>query len=150
MLTMPRVISALLFAALGYYASQLIIPHFQERFEGRPVGLFAEFNAFFCFIVGWKIAGTRAGEGWNASISYGLTTGIAMTVVSLFFHSFGEMIRKALDRDYGDSPVEALVDVFQLMIKFGQVMMKQDVLIALTVGAIVCGLIVEWSGRRYR
>lgn len=150
MLTMPRVISALLYAALGFYASQLIIPHFLERFEGRDVGMFAEFNAFFCFIVGWKIAGTRAGDGWNAAISYGLTTGIAMTVVSLFFHSFGEMIRKALDRDYGDSPVEALVDVFQLMIKFGEVIMKPDVLIAVIAGGILCGLVVEWTGRRYR
>jgi len=110
---MPRVIAALLFAGLGYMASQLIIPHFLERFDGRSVGRFAEFNAAFCAIIGWNLAGTRAGDGWNASISYGLTTGVAMTIVSLFFHSFGEMIRKALDRDYGDSPTDAIADVFQ-------------------------------------
>ena len=150
MWTAPKVISALLFAALGWYVSQLIIPHFLERFEGRSVGSLAEINAAFCGIVGWRIAGSRAGDGWNASISYGLTTAIAMTVVSLFFQSFGEMIRKALDRDYGDSPMVAIVDVFQLMIKFGEVIIKPDVLAALIGGGIFLGLVIEWCGRRWR
>lgn len=150
MLTAPKVIAAMLFAALGWYASQLIILHFLVEFEGRGVGRLAEINAFFCAIVGWRIAGPRAGDGWNAALSYGLTTAVAMTIVSLFFQSFGEMIRKSLDRDYGDSPVEALVDVFQLMIKFGQVIVKPDVLAVLLGGGLVLGLVVEWCGRRWR
>ncbi len=150
MLTAPKMISALLFGLLGFYASQLIIPHFQERFEGRDVGMLAEYNMFFCAIIGWNVAGPRAGEGWNASISYGLTTAVAMTIVSLFFQSFGEMIRKALDRDYGDSPLDAIVDVFQLMIKFGEVIAKPDVLATLFGGGIVLGLVIEWCGRRWR
>ena len=150
MLTAPKVISALLFAALGWYVSQLIIPHFEARWEGKNVGALAEYNAVFCAIVGWRIAGSRVGDGWNAAISYGLTTAVAMTFTSLFFQSFGEMIRKALDRDYGDSPMDAIVDVFQLMIKFSEVIIKPDVLTVLLGGGIFLGLVIEWCGRRWR
>ncbi len=150
MLTAPRVIAALLFAGLGWYASELIIPHFEERFEGRNIGRFALVNAAFCFVVVWKFVKPRPGDGYNAGLSYGLTAAIAMTVTALFFQSFGEMIRKALDRDYGSDPMGAVVDVFRLMIEFGEVIVKPDVLAVLIGGGILCGLIVEWSGRRWR
>ncbi len=149
MLTAPKLISAILYGGLGWYASQLIIPHYQVVFENANMGFFAEVNAALCMVVGWKVAGPRAGDGWNPAVSYGLTTVVAMTIVSLFAHSFGQMIRESLNMRY-DGPFEAVAGVVDLMIKYGQIMLKPDVLVLLVGGGIAMAMVVEWSSRRYR
>lgn len=91
--TFGRFVGAVLFGALAWYVSLLIIPLFPE---GTDVGLFQEINTFFGLYVGWCIAGPRAGTGYVASVSYGLTAMIAMVVMALFFNSFCVMIEMSL------------------------------------------------------
>lgn len=143
---MGRLVAAILYGALTWYVSTLIIPLFPE---GMAAGRFAEVNALLALPVAWRIAGSRAGDGWGAALSYGLTTAIAITVVCLFFQCFGEMIRKSLDKRY-DGPVEAVTDVFQLMVEFGQIMFDPMVLGTLLIGGLVAALVVEATGRSFR
>jgi len=146
MWTASKVVAALAFAAVAWYASQLIIPLFPE---GSYIGLFAEVNALLALPVGWKVAGSRAGWGWGAAVSYGLTTIVAVVVWCLFLQSFGVMIRQSLKNRY-DGPVEAVVNVFELMIENAMIMADIRVIVTLVVGGILAGLLTEFTSRHAR
>ena len=58
--TIPKLLSAVLIAALGWYASNLYRPLLPE---GTSFGVFNELNAIIGFICGWRILGQRLGRG---------------------------------------------------------------------------------------
>jgi hypothetical protein len=146
MWTAAKLVAGVLFAGLAWYASQLIKPEFPE---GTDLGWFAEVNAAIGFVMGWIIAGTRAGGSWSAAVSYGLTTAVAMTVAGLFLHSGAEMVRRSLMRVY-DGPAEAVVAVFELMVEHGLIMATAPIIGTLLIGGVMAALLVEITGRNFR
>lgn len=143
--TMGRLIGAILFGVLAWYTSTLIAPLFPE---GTNLGLFQEVNTVFGLIAGWTVAGPRAGTGFTASFSYGLTALVAMVVMALFFNSSVVMIERSLRKRY-DGPGEAVTDVFALFIEHGQMMLTPEILGTLVVGGLVGGLVTEFFGSRF-
>ena len=144
--TAGRLVAAILWAALAWIVSMQIVPLFPE---GTDVGWFAEINAGIGFFVGWTVAGKRAGGTWSAAISYGLTATVATVFWGLFLHCFALMVRQSLRRIY-DGPMEALVDVFELMSENAQLMAVQPVLLTLLIGGIFAGLVTEAAARTWR
>lgn len=144
--TAAKLVAGLLWAVLAWFASNLIKPYFPE---GSDLGLFAEVNAALGFLLGWVMAGPRAGMGWSAAVSYGFTTTLSLVVAGVFLHSFAEMVRLSLRRLY-EGPMEGLVAVFGLMVEYFMLMAKPDVIGVLLVGGILAGLVTEWAGRRWR
>lgn len=147
--TAGRLVAAILFAPLFWYASTLALPYF--TIEEAPVpDAFAMVNAGLGLVLGWTIAGSRAGKGtWFGALSYGLTAGIAISVAALFVHSFVQMVQLSLRRVY-DGPADAVIGVFELMFENALVLAKPDVGIVLGVGSVAAGLVTEWFGRNYR
>ena len=143
--TMGRLIGAILFGALAWYASTLIVPLF---LVDAPMGWFQEINTICGLVAGWKIAGPRAGTGYVAAFSYGLTALVAMVVMALFFNSFGMMIKRSLRKLY-DGPGEAVTDVFALFIEHGAIILTLESLATLLIGGFAGGLITEFFGRRF-
>lgn len=146
MLTAARLVAGVMFAILAWYVSELIKPLFPE---GRDVGRFSEVNAAISFVVGWRIAGTRAPAGWGGAVSYGLTATFFLTLWCLFLQSFGVMITQSLRKAY-DGPIEAIIGVFELMVEHALIMADVEVIGTLVVGGVIAALVVEWSGRRWR
>lgn len=144
--TAAKLIAAILWAALAWYTSQLIKPLFPE---GSDLGLFAEVNAAIGLVIGWQVAGSRAGGTWSAAISYGITATAALVLWCLFLHCFAEMVRLSLRRVY-DGPVDALVGVFALMVENGRLMLDGQVIGTLVVGGIIAGILTEMAARRWR
>jgi len=144
--TAARLVAGLLFAALAWITSQLIQPQFPEGFDP---GYFAEVNAAIGFLCGWVVAGSRARTTWSGAVSYGLTATVALVFWGLFLHCFWLMIGKSTDRVY-DGPLEALIDVFQLMFENAQLMAVQPVLLMLLLGGIAAGIVTEMAGRAWR
>ncbi|MBT8410297.1 MAG: TrgA family protein [Octadecabacter sp.] len=142
--TFGKLVGAVLFGALAWYVSGLIVPLFPE---GTRLGLFREVNTFFGMLCGWKVAGPRAGTGYIASLSYGLTTLVAMVVLALGFNSSAVMVEQSLDKRY-DGPGEAVTDVFAMFMEYGMLMMTPQVVGTLVVGSLVAGVVVEFFGRR--
>jgi len=142
--TAARFVGAVLFAALAWYVSGLIIPLFPED---TNFGWFVEVNTAFGVFCGWTIAGPRGGTGYVAAFSYGLTTAISLTVMALFFHSGYVMIEKSLRKLY-KTPTEAVVAVFELMVEYGSMLLTPEILTTLAVGGIVAGLTTEAVGQR--
>lgn len=143
--TMGRLSGAILFSALAWYTSLLIVPLFLEQ---SNLGLFKEVNTAIGLFVGWTIAGPRAGTGFIAAFSYGLTAMVALVVMALFFNSGVVMIEQSLRQRY-DGPSEALAAVFELFVKHGSMMLTPEIIGTLLVGGIGAGLITESIGRRF-
>lgn len=143
--TMGRLVGAILFGALAWYTTLLIIPLFPE---GTNLGLFQEVNTVFGLIAGWTIAGPRAGLGFVAAFSYGLTALVAMVFMAVFFNSFVVMIERSLRKRY-DGPGEALGDVMALTLEHGQMIATPEILGTLLIGGIGAGLITEFFGSRF-
>lgn len=143
--TAARFVGAVMFAALGWYVSGLIVPLFPE---GTDMGWFTEVNAALGLFVGWKVAGPRGGTGYGAALSYGLTTAFALFALGLFLHSSYTMIEKSLRKLY-DGPMEAVVSVFELMIEHAVLVATPQVIGTFVIGGLVGGLVTEFFGRRF-
>lgn len=143
--TMGRLVGAILFAGLAWYTSLLIIPLFPV---GTNLGLFQEVNTFFGLIAGWTVAGPRAGLGYVAAFSYGLTALVAMVVMALFFNSSVVMVEQSLRKRY-DGPGEAVTDVFQMFVDHAIMMATPEIIGTLLIGGIVGGLVTEFFGQRF-
>ncbi len=151
MLTMGRLVAAILWAVLGYVAGRLVL-------DGLPPELPAEdmptVTAAIGFVIGWKFAGPfsirAAGLRVNraGAISFGLQTSFLLWISSLAFHAGAKMIDKALDKRYGSDVLLALTDIFALMWKFAGYTLRLDVIALLVLGGVIGGLIVEMISRR--
>ncbi|MEM6728829.1 MAG: TrgA family protein, partial [Pseudomonadota bacterium] len=75
--TAGRVTAAILYAGLAFYVSLLVREIFLDE---RPLPTLPYWNAFFGVILGWRLAGARAGGGLSAAIGYGITTTIALFI----------------------------------------------------------------------
>jgi hypothetical protein len=144
--TAARMVAGVLYAALVWYVSQLIKPLFPE---GTDLGLFAEVNAAIGFLCGWILAGSRAGGSWSAAVSYGLTTVVAITFWGLLIHSTVEMVTKSMRMLYR-GPADAVTDVFGMIVEFGILMAKPDILGMLVVGGVLAAILTEITGRNFR
>ena len=143
--TMGRLVAAVLYGILGWYVTLLIIPLFPEE---ASLGWFQELNALCGIVVGWKVAGPRAGTGYVSSVSYGLTTTVSLVVVALFFNSFFVMIEKSFRKAY-DGAGEAVGDIFALFVEHGTMIGTPEIVTALAVGGLAAAVVVEFFGRRF-
>ncbi len=143
--TFGRLTAAILFAPLCWYVSLLAIPLFPE---GRVPPMWAEINAVIGLLMGWIIAGKRAGDGTSAAIGYGLTTFAAIIFWSLFAHSFIEMIDRSLNKRY-DGPSEAVISIMELAAELGGWLATPQILGTFVVGSLIAALITEYIGSRY-
>ena len=143
--TAPKLIAALLFAALAFFVSELVKPLLPE---GTQFGIFSPFNAAVGAVMGWRISGARAGLSMRASLGYGITTA-AITVFWCLFIWSGYLMVDASTRLRYSGPMEALQDMGSMMIEFAQTMATGPVLGSLLVGAVVFGWLTEHVARRY-
>lgn len=144
--TAAKLVAALAWAALAWWASELIKPYFAV---GQGIDRFSEVNAVLGLVFGWRMAGRHAGQGWGPAISHGLTTTVALVVTAVVLYSCAEMLRRSL-RGFVKGPAEAFVDVFRNLTEFFVLVAQQDVIVTLAVGGILAGLVTEWTGRRLR
>jgi len=146
MLTAARLVAGILFGALCWYVTELMKPLMPEGFNPR-IG--SEVSAVVGFVTGWIVLGTRAGKGTIPAISFGFTAAIVAAFWCLFFNCLLEMIRLAFTGRY-KGPADAVIDVFQQMMRFGALLLTPNVLATLVIGGMVAGVITEMTNRRFR
>jgi hypothetical protein len=146
MFTAAKLIAGLSLAAVGFLTSEAIRPLFHEHTD---FGLFNYVNTGIGFLCGWIVIGSRAGRGYSAAISNGLTGIVALVFWGLFVQAGNEMVDRALRRFY-DSPFEAVVAIFEIGLEFGARMIDPPVLATLFVGGIVSAVLAEVAAQRWR
>ena len=144
--TLSKLIAAVFFAAVAYLSA--------EAFRGgMPEGTqFGQFNvicAVIGLICGWRVMGNVAGKGYSKAAGSGMRTSVTFTAWALLIFSVILMVRKAFKMRYGDSPLEAIVDIFSLALTHGKLVLRPEVLFVLIVGGILGGLVTEWVKKRW-
>ncbi|MFQ6552130.1 TrgA family protein [Aestuariibius insulae] len=143
--TAGRLTGAICFGALAYYLSVLYVPLLPE---GAAPGAMIPINTFIGVVMGWVVAGKRAGGGLTAAISYGLTTLVTIIFWALFVHSGTDMYHESLRLRY-DNATEAVVAVFEQMMEYAQPMLISEYIIPAIVGCLIAGLVTEAIGSRF-
>jgi hypothetical protein len=143
--TMTKLIAAVFFAAVAYFAA--------EAFRGGlPVNThFGQFNAICAAIglfSGWLVMGAATGKGYGASAGAGVRTSVTIVAWALLVFSIILMVRKAFQKRYV-SPTDAIVDVFSLALENGVLLFRVEVLSVLLLGGVFGGLLAEWTKARW-
>ncbi|MFV0490381.1 MAG: TrgA family protein [Pseudorhodobacter sp.] len=145
---MPRfskLIAAIAFAMVAYFSAQAYMSTLPP---GTQFGPFLPVSAGVGLICGWVIMGNALGGGYGVAAGGGIKTAICMVVWVLLIFSIVLMVRKAFRKLY-QGPMQALVDIFALMLEHLLLMPYPPFLIALALGGILGGWISEWSRRRW-
>ena len=135
--TAAHLFAAVLFAALGWTASELVKGLMDPDTQ---FGIFSELNAALAGFLGWKIIGPRAKNGLRVGFSAGLTCGVVVFVAAAFLHSFRIMLVRSSEGRYKE-PVEAVMAGFELMVELARPVATPEVLGVLIVGGIGAGLV---------
>lgn len=143
--TAPKLIAAILFAALAWFVTDLVKPILEE---GTQMGLLSPVNTVIGAFFGWRVMGARAGQSMKAAFGYGLTTAVIIVFWCLLVWSAYLMTIQSTRLRY-DGPIEALQDMFFMMVKFAQAMFTAEIMGSLVVGALVFGWLTEQVARRY-
>ncbi len=143
--TSARLMAAICFGLLGLAFAYTATASFEEA---RQPSYWFPLNGGIGVLVGWIFAGARAGKGVSSGVSNGITTAVAMLFWVFFLMSFSDMISKSMRHAY-DGPVEAVVGVFEIMGDYAVQFAGMDLGIVMVVGAVVCGLLVEFVAKRW-
>lgn len=143
--TASKLVAALLFGALAWFASDLVRPLLPEGTQDR---LFSPLNAAVGALMGWTIMGARAGQSMRMSLGYGLTTAAITVFWCLLIWSGYLMIEASMRLRY-NGPMDALQNMGAMMIDYARLMATPTVIGSLAVGALVFGWLTEQVARRY-
>jgi hypothetical protein len=143
--TAGRLAGAVIFALFGWYLGGIMSPFFPNE---RPPDYIIQLCALVGLFIGWKVCGSRAGQGYRLAVSNGLTSTGAFAFVVLGALAFNEMLNNAMRNRY-DGPMDAIVGMFGLMLEQGQRFLDIPFLTTVVVGGIICAFIAEFFGKRF-
>jgi len=144
--TMGKLFAAVFVAILGYIAADKVGGHLPE--EAQQVAL-RPLSALFGLIVGWRFLGRRTGGGVTSGVGLGLTSSVALVLISLIYFSGYEMVVRATRMAYGGDPFAALQDMIQIALDMTEFVAHQDVLTVLVLGGMTVGVLVDLVARRW-
>jgi hypothetical protein len=143
--TAAKLTAAVIFAATGYLTAELIRPTLPE---GQPLAWLLRVFVLVPMVIGWRVMGKLVGKNYGASMNSGLYGIVVSTVSVTFIFAVSLMIKKSRRLQY-DGPMEALVDVFALMLEYGVLLLNPLVLATLVIGGFFGGLASEWAHRKF-
>jgi len=135
------------FAAMAFFATEMYKPLLPE---GTQMGKFTPVNMIIAAIVGWRVMGRLAGQGWPLAVTSGLRTSVVTLFYVLFIWSFVEMIGNSVSKRY-DGPVEALQQMVAIAIDYARLgLTDPQVPVAIFAGGILAAFLAEWAARQGR
>jgi hypothetical protein len=143
--TAARLAGAILFGLWGWYISGVATPFFME---GRPPRSFVPASVLTGILIGWIYIGRRLGQGYVQAVGHGLSGGFAFAFVSLFIMGLSLMMANAMRRRY-DGPMEAVVDIFNLMVSESGRFYDVTLIASVFVGAVLCAWVAEYFAQKY-
>ena len=146
--TSYRLVSALLYGALAWVVSGMVMEVITAETERQNFGYFQMVNIAIGILVGWIIVGKRLGSDYVTAMGIGFTGMLTLVFWCLFAHAFAEMLRLSLARRF-DGPIEALVSVFKLGIDYADFLAHGPILVVMIAGGMLAGVIAEFVKRRW-
>lgn len=143
--TAAKLVAAFCLAVCGYIVADLIRA---ELPEGQPLKWLYQVCIAIPLLVGWRVMGKLVGTNYGVAMNNGIYGVVISTVSVTFIFAVGLMIKKSRRLQY-DGPMEALVDVFALMLEYGLLLLNPYVLVTLVVGGFITGVSAEWASRKF-
>ncbi len=145
MLTASRLFAAIICAALAWFVSDMFKPLVPES---TNFGRLSEYNAVIGLICGWVYMGLRHSKALSNTIGAGITTVVVTVFWVLLIQAIAEMVRLSF-RNRFDNVAEALLEVGQLMLDYGLILLNPQILVTLAVGGVFLGYAAGWAGRKW-
>lgn len=143
--TAGRLAGAVAFIILGLYLAYIAMPNFEE---GKVPSWWLPLAGATGLWTGWVVVGKRTGNGWSSGIGNGVTGTVALVFWVLLLYSFFEMIKKSMRNSY-DGPMDAIMNVFELMYRNALQLFNAEIGIAMVVGGVIAGLFSEYFGKKF-
>ncbi len=143
--TAARLFAAAFFAALGWFAADLVKPLLPE---GTQTGWFNEVMALVGWLSGWMMAGARAGDGVRAALGYGLTSSALIVFWGVLIWSGYEMLDLSLKSRF-NGPMHALKSMVGIAVDYLKLINTPEIIGSLVVGGLFGGWLAEWAAKRW-
>lgn len=144
--TAAKLASALLFAAVGFFAADaygMTLPPGQPKFWLAPV------VAAIGLGQGWMTMGRNVGQGMSMAITTGVRVSVQIAFWSILAFGLYEMFYRSTRLRY-DGPGEAVIAALELFLDYGlSVLEATTSVIILLVGGAISGVIAELVNRRW-
>ncbi|MBF9042286.1 TrgA family protein [Rhodobacterales bacterium HKCCE4037] len=144
--TGAKLVGAVTFFIVGYWAALQVIPTFPE---GTPMTYFPLTIAVIGLVNGWMVMGSRAGGSLSMAIANGLRTSLQIAFFGLLLFALRQMFLRSANLRYGGFG-EAIADAMNLFLEYLVQSLTIEIWGALFVGGIVGGLLTEWAARSWR
>ena len=142
--TMPKIVAAFFFAALGWFCGDLVKPLLPE---GTKVGLLNITLAGIGALSGWLMCGARAGFGTRASMGYGLTSSALIVFWGSFAFAGQKMLVFAIDKRI-KGPMNAMKELVAFFMDNIVLIATPTIIGAAIIGGLFGGWLTEWVSKR--
>jgi len=144
--TAAKLVAAIAFGLVAFYASQALLPMLPE---GMRVTKYYTLNVCLAMLAGWFVMGRLAGRGYGLAVANGLRTTAVLLFYGLLVHGIVEMLSRAVDMRYKDT-FAALSGMVELMSTYAALVFTAPVVMGiLIVGGVVAALVVEFVSHRW-
>ncbi|MDF1854188.1 TrgA family protein [Pseudooceanicola sp.] len=151
MLTMPKLIAAVIVAFIGWVVSGLVKVEILAVHDSYNFGWLVPLSILLGFLCGWQVLGRRATGtlGVVTAASIGLTAVAAMVFWVLLLMTSNEMLRLAIGRRF-DGLGDALSAMVPVARDYGQYLVTKTIIWTLAIGGMIAGVVADWAARRWR
>lgn len=143
--TAARLTAAIILAVLAYMLSQLVKPLLPE---GTNFGYFDVINVILGLAAGWFVMGPRAGRGVTHGINNGLAGVFVLLLWGVFVQACYEMFDLAMRNRYKGA-FDALTAIVEIGAEYAAMIATPDIVMTSLIGALVAGLVTEFSANRW-
>ena len=144
--TAAKLVSAVLFALVGYFAA---VAYGHTLPPGQPRDLLAPIVAAIGLGQGWVTMGRNVGEGISMAITTGFRTAVQIAFWAIVGFGLFEMFYRSTRLRY-DGPGEAVIASLQLFLDYGlSVLTATTCMVILLVGGMVSGVVAELVNRKW-
>ena len=143
--TAGKLAGAILFGLLGWYVAGVSAPLFPDN---TAPDFLIPAGASIGVLLGWRMCGARAGEGYSTAFGLGLTFAVVHLTALAFVVGFARVMKNGM-RGWYKGPMDALLDIFGQMAKVGLYFIDVPLLTSLAICAVICAFATEYFGRRY-
>jgi len=144
--TGAKLMAAASFAVVGWVLANYYAMNMPDAGAAGPM---REAAAVVGAIIGWKVMGPSVGKGYIEAAGSGIKTAVVLAVAALFLLAMREMLDNSVKMRY-DGALDAILDVFQTMVKRSEALLSMGVFGTILFGGIIGGLLTENAGRRWK
>ncbi len=143
--TAAKLIAAIVMIITGYLTAEAVRPFLPE---GLPTKWLIPVSALVPAACSWKVVGRLAGRGYNVAVSMGIYVVFVSVFFVLLVFAISEMLKRSIRLQY-DGPMDAIVNMFGIVIEYGVLLINPTPAAYLIGAALLVGPLAEWGHRKW-